>query len=79
MKLPVLQFLIQKSKKKKKKNHKGIHQAARLHCPAESLYVRGALQLLNPQRDVDLQAEYHIPLGVDGGAWLGQADPRSSP
>ena len=40
-----------------------------------SLRVRRALQLLNPQCDVDVQAEHHIALGVDGGAWLGQVSP----
>ncbi len=41
--------------------------------------VRRANQLLGHQRNVDVQALYHIPLGVDGGAWLGQAYLRPPP
>ena len=45
----------------------------------QKAYARRALQLLSHQRDVDVQAQYHIALGADGGAWLGQAYSRPPP
>ena len=41
--------------------------------PSELLRVQRAFQLIGQQGDVDVQAKYHIPLGADGGAWLGEA------
>ena len=29
--------------------------------------------------NVNVQAEHHVTLGIDGGAWLGQAYPRPPP
>ncbi len=52
-----------------------VKQAACLHCPAESLRVQRELQLIGQHGDVDVQAKYHVPLGTDGGAWLGPAYP----
>ncbi len=42
---------------------------------SELLRVQRAFQLIGQQGDVDVQAKYHIPLGADGGAWLGPAYP----
>ena len=55
------------------------NQTARLRCSSKSLRVRRALQLLSHRRDIGVQAQYHIAVGVDGGAWLGQAYPRPPP
>jgi hypothetical protein len=54
-------------------------QAARLHCPPESLRIQRAFQLIGQQGDVDVQAKYHVLLGADGGACLGKAYPRPPP
>lgn len=56
-------------------------QLTSLRCtgryPSKSLRERRAGRLLNLQRNADVQAEYYrIPLGVDGGAWLGRAYPQ---